>query len=108
MTSLQIYLITRLDILKAIFLAPSILLAVGSLIWIISVAADEDRFEKRALRYIYISLGLFFIGGMIPGERTLAAMIIIPKLERNEQLMKLPDNLLKLANDWIQELEPKK
>lgn len=56
MTSLQIYLITRLDILKAIFLAPSILLAGGSLAWIISVAEYEDRFEKRALRCIFIFL----------------------------------------------------
>lgn len=111
MTSWQIYWITRLELLKFLFILPAIILAAGSLIWVIATAAEEDRFEKRAIRYAFVSFALFFIGGMIPGEQTAAAMLIIPRISKsiqeNKQLQQLPNNVLELANDWINSLKPK-
>lgn len=53
----------------------------------------------------------FIVGFFIPTTKEMAAIILLPKItnaiQNNEELKKLPENVLQLANDWINELKPK-
>jgi hypothetical protein len=116
-TSWQIYWITRLDSI-------SLLLAIATFLsvflFILSVFALEDIEDEKVGKEVGLFrkfLFFFSIAGAVlcsltPTTKEMAAIILIPKLTnavtQNEELKKLPNNLLSLANDWIVELRPDK
>jgi hypothetical protein len=117
-TSMQMYWITRLSYLAKFFeISGSFcgLLGIISLgIICISNAEGELKNKKWWLmpKILIPSAALFlFISSFIPTTKEMAAILIVPKLTNaiaeNEEIQKLPNNLMGLANEWIEELKPK-
>jgi hypothetical protein len=70
------------------------------------LATVKKHYKKGVLLLLSFLLPAF----LIPSTKQMAAIIIVPKLynglTENEGLKELPDNLVELANDWIETLKP--
>lgn len=125
MTSWQIYWIAKLDDIGNMFYVVATISAIASIIiaiaWAVHVSDsydDEDRncrkaqsLKKYFLKLIWLPIICFLIASLMPNTKQMAAIILLPKISNslaaNEELKKLPTNLLDLANKWIEELKPK-
>ena len=60
--------------------------------------------------FIIIPLTIIFItiASLIPNTKQMAIILVAPKVINNEQVQKLPNQVLELANEWLEELTPKK
>ena len=60
---------------------------------------------------LWVSLGAGILV-VVPTTKQMATIIVAPKIinsvANNEELKKIPNNLLKLANEWVEEQIPKK
>ncbi len=113
MTSMQIYWITRLDGIKnlGIGISAALGLALGLyLIWVL--VQDGEDYEVKVLEVwkkvkckmitLFIFLVLSIIANVLtPGMKQMAAIIVVPKIINNEQVQELPENILKLGNEWL-------
>jgi hypothetical protein len=50
----------------------------------------------------------FVIATFIPSTKQMAAIIVVPKIINNEKVQQLPEELLNLGIDWLEELKPEK
>ena len=122
-TEWQIYWITRLDYIQGFFLLIGILttifLSVALIIRIVQKLEEneyssknekitKDIFIKKILRGLILSLLFVIIGIMIPNAKEMCAIKIIPVIVNNEKAQQIPDKMLNLANEWLDELKPKK
>lgn len=71
---------------------------------------------RKIFKYIFLSSAtiVLFVGTvqtLLPSSKTIAAMIIIPKIAQNKDIQKLPANVAKTLNDavvtWGKDLEGK-
>lgn len=123
-TSWDIYLITRLDVLNAfIIFTIGLLLVTGAIYFIVkavTIAETYDDDEKSNLQKTYtqnlskfsmILILISFISVLLPSTKEAIAIYMVPKIVNNEQIQKLPDNTLKLFNtkleQWIKEIKGK-
>jgi len=109
-----IYWIGIMDNIKDTLLGPSVILALISIFALIVVLVN---WNARGLLTIHkvatftacgLSITCFIVAGFLPSSKTLAAMYIVPKIANNTQVQQLPDKLLILSNEWLEELRPKK
>ena len=66
-------------------------------------------FKISKLTIIFLLIGI--LGIFIPSTKEMAAILIIPKIANSqtaEEMGKLPLKLTDLANQWIEELKPRK
>lgn len=115
MLRLWIYLITVVDSVQVVAILAAVVgvislfiligLVVGSKMSDNSVADKKDITEAaKIFRKIVISCAIIATAGaLVPNSKELAAIYLIPKIVNNEQAQQLPDNLLKLVNDWAKE-----
>lgn len=119
MNSLTIYFILMLDNISTTLVTFTVFSAIIIVILILVVALqdyDDDRTRLwKTLKLPIILTGIFcFIcslcATLVPNSKQMAVILVVPKIinviETNEEIKKLPDNVLKLANDWIVELSP--
>ncbi len=117
----DIYLVTRMDLLRYFFIAVLVLSAVGvaffGACWIDvcdSWDGKKETEEKRTwvAKRLMMFLCPLFVGvfGVIltPSTKTLAAMIVLPAIVNSEAVQQLPGELTTLAREWLQELRPAK
>ena len=117
----DIYLVTRMDLLKYFFIAVLVLSAVGVAFfvccWIDASEAWNSKEESKrkrawAVKRIMMFLCPLLVGvfGVIltPSTKTLAAMIVLPAIVNSEAVQQLPGELTTLAREWLQELRPAK
>jgi len=117
MTALDIYLLIILDPITCISQILAIIsgvLMLGAIAMFITNDLDE---EAKEIGKVGIKLSTpifiltFLIGVFLPNTKQMAAIIMIPKMynaiTENKQLNELPNNVVQLANDWINELKPK-
>lgn len=120
-TSAQIYWITRLTYLNFLFGVPGTICTLGSFVCLLvaamlggSAGGDESEIEFSKIWFKYgfrsgvIGIILMGISCFIPTTKEMAAILLIPKVANNEQIQKLPGNILTLANEWLEELKPEK
>ena len=117
----DIYLVTRMDLLLAFFVAVVVLSAVCIAFfacrWV--DASDycdgkENADKKRA--YAAKRIMTFFcpllVGAcgavLTPSTKTVAAMIVLPAIVNSEAVQQIPGELTTLAREWLQELRPAK
>lgn len=79
---------------------------------------DKEKYEKTVgfrcnkFTWPFFSAGCFFLllYFAMPNTKEMAIIYVTPKIVNsvmaNEQLQKLPNNLLSLANAWIEEFKP--
>ena len=121
-TSGMIYWITRLDALHSdgieiltVFCGIFALVAIVCRI-VSGVCAEEDedaaKFHK-ATKWPARSLCVMFLLGVsihlfVPTMKEAAAIVAIPRIASNKEVQEMPQKIVELANDWIEELKPNK
>jgi len=65
-------------------------------------------FGKKCIKIsIIVFISSLFIGFFSPSTKTIISMYTIPSIINNQEVQKLPDNLLKFANDYLTKEENK-
>jgi hypothetical protein len=134
MTARALYLLIKLDsigsFLHGLATGTMIIGVLGSVACVVTlitacVAKSEGDFGCadsffRALKRIRmfpfvvlpVAILLFLCHALIPSTKQMAAIIVIPRMvnavSSSETMQKMPGKILKLADDWIAELSPKK
>lgn len=76
--------------------------------------ADEGDIESALyMTYAFgccLVLSIFCLAGIafVPNTKQAAAIYVLPRVVNNEQLQQLPNKLLELSNEWLDELKPRK
>jgi len=113
-SSWDIYWITRLD---AICLVAAVTwIAIGIVMAVVIVPVLIEGMWGKAKRFFKVSMivacSALFIGIFTPSTKEFAAIYLLPKIANNEQIQKVPDNLVKFLNakleDWISDLGKQK
>jgi len=125
MTPFQVYFITRLDDIKellgGVITTCLVLGTVGSIVltgvYMTLVepprsSEDSIKLTKRMLKICSMillpaALVLSVAGALLPSTKQMAAIVVIPSIVNNDHIQALPNKLLRLADDWIEELSPK-
>lgn len=117
-TETEMYWLTRMTSIQTGVFAIGLLVIVLSLIaTAIGTCAWCDSYgdnKKRGRKAVMLAtpgwvLGIVFLFGsiFIPSTKEMCAIKAIPMIANNEQVQKLPNKVIELANDWINELKPK-
>lgn len=102
-----LYLILRLDAISnagVVFtVITGIIFAVTLLIIALNYGDEEAKdFTKPWAVCFGVSFAItLFLAVMVPSTKQAAVVYCLPKIINNEQVQKVPDNLLRLANRWI-------
>ena len=121
MSTWNLYWIMKLDVLSIFFefLSSIIGLAMGVFIIFFMVGwlnNDDEKFIKP-LKKMSIILFVFFIPIvsitiLLPDTKQMCALLVVPKVINytmdNEEMKKMPDQIIKLGSEWLNELSPKK
>ncbi len=113
-TPFEIYLVMQLDSLCVLFLTLCMItggVSAGSFIDLLINFATEERrtFLKKALKVSTLLWAVFLLLSVFtPSSKTVAAMYVVPKIVNNENVQKLPDEMLQLFRESIKDMMPKK
>jgi len=119
-TESQIYWLTRMDYICGLGWAIGIsFLVVLGIILVVLLASRRDEFDeeekKRYNKWIFLSAfgilpSLLIIMGaaLTPSTKEMAAIKLIPMIVNDEKVQELPNKVVGLANEWLDELSPKK
>jgi len=114
-TGSEIYWITRLDGINFVFgvgLFLSSMVAVVALIAGIIAKANDDedtaKIAERILCYL-VPIVLFSMIGLVftPTTKQMCAIKVIPMVANNEKVQELPEKVVDLADEWLEELRSK-
>lgn len=122
MTGMQLYWLLKLDdfrdLLDCISLAGAIIGGLGLFVILmlrITIANDDEKVAKgcaRAIRPACIVIGitifLALLRTILPSTKQLAVIYVVPPIINNESVQKIPGKMLNLAEEWLDELKPKK
>jgi predicted MFS family arabinose efflux permease len=106
MTSWDLYWITRLDDIKFILIATGVIGILGTFFF--NIIDDRLSCGKPFIICIILFFFVGILGIATPTVKQIAAILILPKIINNQEIQKLPSNITNLANEWLEELRPKK
>lgn len=116
MTEWQMYWLLRLDGIKDMFEVITVLLTIavvllgiGFLVCFFISKADEHEDATRVAKslkhgfLITVLLCLFFtfVWILLPTTKQMAAILVVPKIINNEQVQELPEKIVELGNEWM-------
>ncbi len=119
-TESMIYWITRLDYIKiavgvllgVIVVLFFVLFAFGGINAIDGYGADDKiRGKKLFKKSFWLLIPIFLLIlplVFVPTTKEMCAIKIIPIVANNEDVQELPNKIVELANEWVEELKPKK
>jgi len=61
---------------------------------------------KVLLLAMLIWLPFRLIASLLPSTREMAIIYVVPKVTNNQSVQQLPDKLLRLSSEWLEELRP--
>jgi len=112
MTTLQLYLITKLDSLVELFGGISVvLLVIGGLILmmvVIQIASDDadestPSFKAWSIRFIIIGFISMIISLAIPSTKEIGFIYMAKYVTNNEHATEIPDKAFKFLNEKMDE-----
>lgn len=108
MTMWQMYWLTRLDSISQ--LTTGIIIACVVIFFLTLSFIDESRKPIKFVGVPSLIFGAFTlcIGAFIPTSKEMAAILIVPKIVNNAKVQEVPDKLMTLATEWLEELRPSK
>lgn len=120
MNTFNLYLIMMLDTILTVIVILSIisvvitLLSVGGIIIAYVDESEEDM--QKAKKVLFLASPILLISTLslvlIPSTKQAATLLILPPIinytTNNEKLGELPDKIIDLANEWVDQLSPKK
>lgn len=85
--------------------------AIGACVWCDGYGDNTKKGRKAVMLSIpgWV-LGIAFLLGsvFVPTTKEMCAIKAIPVIVNNEQVQELPNKMVELANEWIEELKPNK
>lgn len=114
-TEIGMYWLTRLTSLKdgiiGLGVGMMVLFGVIGCLSLMGWLLENSKYGKKWFKY---SILAFMLGGLIaisnifiPTTKEMCAIKAIPIIANNEQIQELPNKVIELANEWIDELKPK-
>jgi len=112
MTNWQMYWLLMLDNIQKVFIVLTLALGSGSLAALACWGtAGSDGYEpkiikywkKMAFRVMSFCLLSIICAGFIPSTKQMAAIIVVPKIVNNEHIKEIPQNLIRLCDEWIKD-----
>jgi len=121
MNAFQIYCLLKLDALSHLFgvLGTLMLLYAAGVMLFCGISASENMIDyseyynthaKKTKPVLIGILGsiILLIGILMPSTKEMSAIIIVPKIVNNEEIQKIPNKIIGIANEWLDELKPNK
>ncbi len=116
MTESTVYWVVMMD---NISMAIVILLCISVLATLLAAfiagcLADDGESDGALVMTRMFGLGcvlsLLCIAGVafVPNTKQAATIYVLPRVVNNEQLQQLPNKLLELSNEWLDELKPRR
>ena len=114
MTGIEIYWLLMLDNIRDLL---CILVTVGAISAaiagvLIGVNIFEGDISPKWIIVPLVILTILVLGSFIlaltPTTKQMATILVAPKIINNEQVQQIPDRVIGLANEWLEELSPKK
>ena len=108
LNALTIYLISVADSIRELASIIAFLVGTAGIGIAISYAFDNglDALIRRSkllkIPSIIFSI-LLLIALLVPSQKTLIAMVVIPPVAKNEAVKELPTNVLEFVNSWLKE-----
>ena len=117
-TSWEMYWLTRLDSINGWMVVIAIIsVLVMGFLWIpyYTEGLNGTKGGKRIIRVYKITAAVFVVSSMIctflPSTKEMVAIYLVPRMSNNDQVQKLPENVLKFMNKkletWIGEMTVK-
>ncbi len=104
MTGWQMYWLLMLDNISVGFWTATVTFLICTIIKMVVNCADSEFYEHIKLTFVMLAAtGFFWIFAMLtPTTKQMAAIIVVPQIVNNEDVQKLPANLVELANEWVE------
>lgn len=125
MSAMQLYWLVKLDSIIDLFrffsgltlFAIITLCGFSIIMFIIETNNTEDE-QKRAnyarlkikpflIMFVILWIPLRLLRTFIPSTKEMAIIYVVPKIVNNKEIQQIPSKMIKLASDWIDELQPK-
>lgn len=133
MSAWELYLFIKLDAIIALattlmtpcYIIGTLTLIAWLVLWVVPYSSEQERTSteiqklkvqcKNIRRPIFKILLCTFIvwlplrlaSTLLPTTKEMAIIYVVPKIINNEIVSKIPDKLLNLSSEWIEELRPK-
>lgn len=111
----QMYLLTRMDAISDAGNAISILSSICLILFFIfgGICVAEKDMEKTTYHgWLKVIMAIFLcslpITLLCPTSKQMAAILVVPKIVNNAKVQEVPDKLMTLATEWLEELRPNK
>jgi hypothetical protein len=118
MSMFDMYCLMKLDDIQTLFFIISIILFILGFVFCIVMDAQENFFDflknhrNLSLLYTIIFIMSTLLATFLPSTKQMAAIIVVTKItnyiQNNEKLKQIPDKLIDLSNEWLDELSPNK
>ena len=110
---MKYYIFVMLDNIKEFFFILAILPFIVAVVSGVQYEDENNQKKTDRLKCRIIVCAIFFItvlmcGIFIPSTKQAAAIYLLPKIVENKGLQEMPDKIVNLGNEWLEELRPKK
>lgn len=107
-TESMVYWITRLDGIKGLLCGGMVLSAIVAVIVIMGLLFEDIEHVKTLVWPVLVFIILGVTTVFVPTTKQMCAIKVIPIIANNDGVQELPDKVVDLANEWLDELKPNK
>lgn len=105
------YLILKLNAVSILFIALPAIIIFASLITLLLMAISDDYGDMKITiktwnivkKVLFWAIILFTVGVCMPTTEQAAIIYFVPKVLNNKQIQQMPNKLVTLANEWMDE-----
>lgn len=117
LTIMQLYWIIKLDVFQGLATGLAIITGLVTMVCVMAIiicSVDKDSKEilptwKKVAKYFIPMFMLFLaMATFLPTTKEMAALIVLPKIINNEKIQEIPNKVLDLGLEWLDELKPTK
>lgn len=104
LTTWGMYWLVKLDTIQMFLFFFGVLATAAALMFISAAWETEHRpigIFATVCAFIMLTLGV-----LCPDTKQMAAIIIVPKIINDERVQNVPDKILELGLEWLEELRP--
>lgn len=111
-TPMTIYWITRLDEVKSFLGSAALfmLMTGGFTAFVLAMTFEEMGLKEYPKMILFVpAVGILaaIMNLFVPTQKEMAAIYVIPMVVNNQKVQEIPGKLLRLADEWMNELRPK-
>lgn len=107
----MMYLMLMADNIRAFIMVLTVIAWVVCIFSTLFCLIEEDFAMIKETKFYFVYIFTFFISALccaVPTTKQFSVILVTPKIINNEQVQQIPEKIIKLADSWLEELEPKK